>query len=115
MVWIFAIASVAIVVGAELAMGRSLFGPDGRFGWWSGDIWNSDNSQRVADAYTFSHICHGMLTYGVLFLLAPRIPLSGRFLVAVLIEAAWEILENSPIVIERYREATISVGYVGDS
>src|SRR6476620_2688939 len=111
MVWIFAIASVAIVVGAELAMGRSLFGPDGRFGWWSGDIWSSENSQRVADAYTFSHICHGMITYGFLFLFARRIPLPYRFLLAVVIESAWEILENSPLIINRYREATIALGY----
>jgi hypothetical protein len=110
-----ALVSMAIVAAAEFAMGRSLFGTDGHFGWWDGNIWSNENSQRVADAYTFSHICHGMLTYGLLFLVARRMPLSYRFLLAVAFEGGWEILENSPIIINRYREATISIGYTGDS
>jgi hypothetical protein len=110
-----ALASLAIVAAAEFAMGRSFFGTDGHFGWWDGNIWSNENSQRVADAYTFSHICHGMLTYGLLFLVARRLPLSCRFLIAVAFEGAWEILENSPFIINRYREATIAIGYTGDS
>jgi hypothetical protein len=112
---IVALASLAVVAAAEFAMGRSAFGTDGRFDWWDGNIWSNENSQRVADAYTFSHICHGMLTYGLLFLVARRMPLSYRFFIALMIEGAWEILENSPIIINRYRAATISVGYTGDS
>jgi hypothetical protein len=108
-------AALLVVAAAELLQGRLLLGPDGRFGWWDGDIWSSENSQRVADAYSFSHICHGMLSYGVLFLMARRLPPSHRFLMAVAVECAWEILENSPVIIDRYREATISIGYVGDS
>ena len=95
--------------------GRSLLGPDGRFGWWDGDVWSSENSQRVADAYSFSHIIHGMLFYGFLWLAARRLPVKYRFLIALLIEAGWELLENSPFVISRYREATIALGYAGDS
>ncbi|MDD4019952.1 MAG: DUF2585 family protein, partial [Kiritimatiellae bacterium] len=64
----------------ELLSGRSPLGPDGRFGWWDGDIWSSENSQRVADAYSFSHIIHGMLFYGFLWLAARRMPLKRRFL-----------------------------------
>jgi len=105
-------ASVAML---ELASGRSLFGPDGRFGWWDGDIWSNENSQRVADAYAFSHIIHGMLFYGFLWLVARRLPVKCRFLIALLVEAGWELLENSPFIINRYREATIALGYVGDS
>lgn len=120
----FVILSTIIVCAVtgliELYTGRSLFGPDGRFGWWDGNIWGSENSQRVADAYSFSHIIHGMVFYGFLWLIAvklnfPRFVMKYRFLGALLLEAGWELLENSPIIINRYREATIAQGYVGDS
>jgi hypothetical protein len=120
----FVILSTIIVCAVtgliELYTGRSLFGPDGKFGWWDGDIWSSENSQRVADAYSYSHIIHGMVFYGLLWLIAvklklPQFVMKYRYLVALLLEAGWEILENSPIIINRYREATIAQGYVGDS
>jgi hypothetical protein len=101
--------------GIELSMGRSLLGPDGRFGLWEGSIWSSESSQRLADAYSFSHLVHGILFCGLLWLVARRIPVRHRFLIAVLIEASWELLENSPLIINRYREATIALGYAGDS
>ncbi len=99
----------------EWRMGRLLLGPDGRFGLWEGNIWSAENSQRVADPYSFSHIAHGMLFYALLWLAARRLPPRWRFLIAALLEASWEILENSPFIINRYRETTISLGYVGDS
>ena len=105
----------AVVAAVELFSGRSPLGPDGKFGWWDGNIWGSENSQRVADAYSFSHIIHGIIFYGFLFWVARRLPLKYRFLIALIIEAAWELLENSPLIINRYREATIAQGYVGDS
>jgi len=98
-----------------LAMGRLPFGPDGRFGLWNGDIWSSGNSQRFADAYSFSHICHGIIFFGLLWLVARRWTVRQRLLMAAILEASWEILENSPIIINRYREATIALGYSGDS
>ena len=106
---------IALTAAVELSLGRSLLGPDGRFGWWSGDIWSSENSQRVADPYSFSHVIHGILFFTGLWLVARRLPRRHRFLIALLIEAGWEVLENSPLIIDRYRAATISVGYVGDS
>jgi hypothetical protein len=109
------IVVVALTAGVELALGRSLLGPDGRVGLWDGDIWSSENSQRIADAYSFSHIVHGILFFGILWLGARRLPLSTRFTIALFAEAGWEILENSPIIINRYRDATIALGYVGDS
>ena len=96
-------------------MGRLAFGPDGHFGWWEGNIWSSEQSQRVADPYSFSHIVHGLLFYLGLWLLARRLPLRSRLLAAVVLEAAWEVLENSPLIINRYRAVTISLGYTGDS
>ena len=69
----------------------------------------------LADWYSPSHIVHGFLFYGALSLVARRWPVERRFLVALLVEAAWEIIENTPMVINRYREATAALGYTGDS
>ena len=99
----------------ELSMGRLYLGPDGKFGWWEGDIWSSEQSQRFADPYSFTHIIHGLLFYCILWLAARKMPVRYRFLIAVIIEAVWEIMENSPLIIDRYRAVTISLGYVGDS
>ena len=105
----------AFVATVELCMGRLPLGPDGRFGWWEGDIWSNENSQRFADPYSFSHLTHGILLFGLLWLIFRRLPVEKRFLIALLTEASWEMLENSPLIINRYRHATISQGYVGDS
>ena len=99
----------------ERFMGRLWLGPDGRFGWIETNIWSSEQSQRVVDPYSFSHVVHGFLFYGLLWLVARRLPVSTRFFVAVVLEAGWELLENSPLIINRYRAVTIAQGYVGDS
>jgi len=109
----------SLVASIELYTGRSLFGPDGKFGWWESSVWSSENSQRVADAYSFSHIIHGIIFFALLSLIAKKFPgkfpIKYRFLIALILEAGWELLENSPLIINRYREVTISLGYVGDS
>lgn len=106
---------MVLTSGIELRMGRSLLGPCETFGLWEGNIWSSECSQRLVDPYSVSHIGHGMLFYGVLWLVARQLPVRQRFLVAVLLEAGWEILENSPFIINRYRQVTIALGYNGDS
>lgn len=108
-------AIIGFTACVELGMGRLPLGPDGKFGWWDGNIWGSENSQRLTDVYSFSHIVHGVLFYAFLWLIARKVPLRQRFLAALSIEALWEILENSPLIIHRYREATIALGYSGDS
>jgi predicted DCC family thiol-disulfide oxidoreductase YuxK len=113
---IFIVLTVFIITGGiELWMGRSPLGPDGKFGFWESNIWSSENSQRFADPYSFSHLIHGMLFYAGLWLIARKLPLRFRLLIALMLEAGWELLENSPLIINRYRETTISLGYVGDS
>ncbi len=82
---------------------------------WDGVVNGPGNSQHIADWYTFSHIIHGFLFFGLTWLLMRNRPLGLRAAVAVMLELAWEILENSPIIIDRYREATAAVGYSGDS
>ncbi len=109
------IAIIITVATLELHAGRLPLGPDGMFGWWESDIWSGENSQRVLDAYSFSHIIHGVIFYAFLWFVARTIPLRYRFLLSLAIEAVWEILENSPLIINRYREATIALGYAGDS
>jgi hypothetical protein len=115
--WIISIfiAVFVLTAGIELWMGRSPLGPDGKFGLWDGDIWSSENSQRFADPYSFSHFVHGVLFYGFLWLVALKLPVRYRLLIALAVEAGWELLENSPLIINRYREATIALGYTGDS
>ena len=112
------VAIFAIVIAAaaiEIAMGRLPLGPDGTFGWLETDIWSSHQSQRVLDPYSFSHIIHGFAFYGATWLLARRWPAGARLLAALVVEGGWEIFENTPFVINRYREATISLDYYGDS
>ena len=108
-------AILVVTAGIEASMGRLWLGPDGHFGLLETDIWSSEQSQRVLDPYSFSHFVHGFLFYGFLYLVARRQPLSTRLVLAVALEAGWEILENSPLIINRYRAVTIAQGYVGDS
>ena len=107
---------VAIAGICQYLFGRVWWCDCGQLNLWSGEIASQHNSQHLFDPYTFTHILHGILFYALLWLTLKRwFGIAERFVFAIGIEAVWEVIENTSIVIERYREATISLGYYGDS
>jgi hypothetical protein len=106
---------MAAAAGAEFSMGRRPWGVAGKQGLWSGSIWSEHNSQYFLDPYTFTHVLHGVMFYALLSLAFRNLPVMSRLVIAAGLEAAWEILENTNFIIERYRAETISLNYFGDS
>lgn len=106
---------VAVSALVEFLMGRQWICKCGYVSLWYGDINGPGNSQHIADWYSFSHFIHGFVFYGFLHLVARKLPMRTRLILAVLLEAAWEIFENTPYTIDRYRTATIALDYYGDS
>lgn len=82
---------------------------------WSWEIWSRHNSQHIIDPYTFTHILHGVAEFWIISLIFRKVPIAWRLAIAVGIEGTWEVVENTNTVIQRYREATISLDYYGDS
>jgi len=109
------LAMLAVAAAVLLAMGRNPICTCGTVGLWVGERDSATTSQMLADWYSLSHVVHGLLFYALLWLVARRTAVEWRFLAALAIEASWEVLENTPMVIDRYRATTAALGYTGDS
>ena len=109
-------AALLVLQAAVLRMfGQPWIAASGRILLWVGNPLSPETSQQLTDWYSFSHLIHGMIFFWLLRWLAPAWPLPARFLAAMGGEIAWEITENSPAVIQHYRQQALAVGYVGDS
>jgi hypothetical protein len=113
-------AGITVVVSSVAAVtlmiiGQPLWCSCGTWSPWSWDIWSSHNSQHLIDPYTFTHVLHGILFCAVVYQFPRRVPSWARYATAIVLEAGWEVLENLPMIIDRYRTATISLDYSGDS
>lgn len=112
------IVTVLLILGAALWLlwiGREPMCKCGYIKLWHGETVSSENSQHIMDWYTPSHLLHGFLFFGALWLFARKLSFGWRLAIATAIEALWEIVENSEAIIERYRSVTIALDYYGDS
>lgn len=105
---------VAFQAGALFLLGQPLICACG-FRLWEGDMHSSGLSQQLTDWYSFTHVSHGLMFYFLLWVVARKAPVSTRFLLALGAEAAWEVIENLPAVIQLYRRQALAQGYSGDS
>lgn len=109
------VAILAVTVWLLRYEGRLWICACGQLSLWAGDVCSSNSSQQIFDPYSFTHLLHGFAFCGLLAWLIPKVPLRWRFCLMILLEALWEITENSAYVIQRYREATAALGYQGDT
>jgi Protein of unknown function (DUF2585) len=110
-----AAALIAIQATVELALGRVPMCTCGTIRLWVGGTMSPETSQQIFDWYSLSHIIHGFALYGLTWLVLPNAPVAARLVLAVAVECGWEILENTDLIIDRYRTATVSLNYRGDS
>ncbi len=112
---LIAVSLVALQALILLAMGQPLICTCGTIKLWAGVVSGPNTSQHIADWYTPTHVIHGIWLYVILWFLAPRMPLGLRLALAVGLEAGWEVFENTPFIINRYRQSALAQGYFGDS
>ncbi|MEX0725779.1 MAG: DUF2585 family protein [Planctomycetaceae bacterium] len=113
--WI-ALASVMIVITVQLRVqGRLWWCACGEWFLWSGDVVSPHCSQHFLDPYAFTHVLHGVLLWWALLVIAPKMTWPWMLWWCIALEGLWELLENSPMIIDRYRNHTAALGYEGDT
>ena len=110
-----ALLILAATAALLFLMGRPPICTCGKIGLWVAQANSSRTSQMLSDWYSLSHVVHGLLFYALLLLAFRHWPVERRFIAALVIEASWEVIENTPVVIDRYRATTAALGYHGDS
>lgn len=116
--WVYGVLVLGVIVLQALTLflfGQPLVCECGHISLWAGDVFSSENSQQLSDWYSFSHVIHGFIFYFFATLVFKRVPWQARLLMAVGLEVGWEILENTPMIINHYREQALAQGYTGDS
>src|SRR5215217_7881490 len=113
---IVAIGLVLLLVVVSLrAEGRMFLCSCGHFVLWTSDTCSSNTSQQLLDPYSFTHVLHGFLFFWLIALLFRRLTSSWQVWLALLLEGAWEVFENTRFVIDKYRTETAALGYTGDT
>ena len=113
--WLVIIMVLALAVCQLHRQGRTWLCSGAPFRLWVSDTWSPENSQQLLDPYSLTHMLHGFIIYGLLVWLVPNVPLLWRFCLALSFEALWEVVENTDLVIGRYRGVTAAIGYHGDA
>ncbi len=113
--WIASALLLALTAYRLHSQGRLWICSCGKVLLWAGDIWSSDNSQHLFDPYSLTHVLHGFIFWGLLVWSLPRLAPAWQLWLALVVEALWEVVENSAWIIDRYRETTLALGYNGDT
>ncbi|MEO9875577.1 MAG: DUF2585 family protein [Anderseniella sp.] len=113
--WVLLVLTALVMAASLISLGRNLICQCGYVKLWHGEVISSENSQHLLDWYSPSHVLHGLVFYMALHFLLPRLNIGWRLVLAAVVEAAWEIVENTSWIIDKYREDTIALDYYGDS
>lgn len=113
--WLAIVATLGAAAFQLHYQGRLWLCSCGQFFLWVGEAWSSDTSQHLFDPYSFTHVLHGFIFCWLIGWFAPRLSWAWQLWLAVAAEAVWEVVENSELVIQRYREGTAALGYFGDT